>query len=485
MRSAAGQRGKGRKCAKFAIRLGTRTQLCLRSPAGQLLTYLSVMLDERPVAYGFITDGYLIGFAKGFIKNGEKQFVRSKNLLLINAAASIQGLLGYFRASREDFGLPPTMIGTYTVRGRIGAGGTSCVFAGADPDDNQVALKMIFEPHRDELEHERDIVHKLRSSAHASESLDTSIFLRSLPEMELLVWHDNGKEHKAGAVTPLGAPLRRPLGRDGLECVLRALCVAHHADFVHRDIRPPNLIFDVKNSSQVLLIDFGFAAEVGKETRYAGSPYLQPDEATRAQLVKGTYKPWPMHDLAQLLQVLAYHADLLTVGGFAAVRANERIVEGTSRVMLPENVLLTALARLVAAAAEMPGALPPDIAQGGLEALISSALKAARGESAAPLTQTVRADMDDAGAQDLRDMVLSSIASAKEAFLVFPNLAPLASADVDEQLILNGIKHRPQRTLDGRWAWYEALHTVLASTTICKAPTAFLDGLTIARLDIR
>ena len=102
-------------------------------PSGQLLTYLSVVLNDRLVAYGFITDGHQIGFAKGFIENGEKCFLRSK-LMLITELASIQGLLGYFRASRVDFGLPPSMVGKYTVGRRVGAGATSYVFAGDDPD---------------------------------------------------------------------------------------------------------------------------------------------------------------------------------------------------------------------------------------------------------------------------------------------------------------------------------------------------------------
>jgi serine/threonine protein kinase len=354
-------------------------------------------------------------------------------------------------------------------------------------DGNQVALKMVTEAHRDEMEREHRIIRKLRTSVQINEGQDTSIFLRSLPDMELLVWRDNGKELKAGAVKPLGTPLRRPLGRYGLECILRTLCVAHHAGYVHRDIRPPNLIVDDTNNSQIVLIDFGFAAEVGKDTRYAGAPYLKPVEATDAELVgvDGSYKPWPMHDLAQLLQILAYHADVLTEGGYQAVPADRRDAEGMNRVRQPENVLLTAVARLVAAAAEMPAELPSDVAQGGLGALIRIALKAARGESAVPSTQTVSTDMDDAGAQGLYDMVLSSINSAKEAFQLFPNLAHLASAHEDQQQIFNCIKHRPQRTLAGRWAWYQALHAVLASTTICKTQAAFLDGDTIARLDTR
>jgi len=430
---------------------------------GQLLTYLEYLLDQRPVAFGFITDGYQIVFAKGFVANGEKCYLKSKSPLFIRNVDSIVSLVSYFEASQADFGLPPSSIGPYAVGRRLGAGATSFVFVGQKTNDDQAALKMVVEANAGDLVREHEVICGVRNTIECEQSLDLAektAFLNSFPNMELFTYSSGSRESQAGAVTPLGelfsSRIDRRLDQQGLESILRALCAAHHAGYVHRDIRPPNLVV-IESSGQVVLIDFGFAAAIGKETAYAGAPHFQPSEA------QSLYKPWPMHDLAQLLQSLAYYADVL-VDGIKAPAPRHRDMVRLDRMQQPENVKLVALGRLVAAASEMPTAAPTLQRGHELGSLLNCALKAALGRNLPPssLVAGGNDDISDEQAQALREMICSAVKSASEAFC---EAVPLSEKDKDH--IWMCIKNRPKRTVAGRWGWYSALLAVLKLSKVC------------------
>jgi hypothetical protein len=442
------------------------------------LDYLDVLLEDRPVAYGFITDGFSIVFAKGAVESGTKRYWK-RRFASICDESSMRSLITYFMASPLDFGRTPATIGNFLVGRRIGAGATSFVFAGQSADGNsKVALKLVAEGNLSHLDREEMIIREVRETIKHEQGLDSkegSLFEDCLPSMTIVDYDVGHKTLRAGVVTPLGeASLsrgNRHLHQGGLGCILRALCASHHAGYVHRDMRPPNFLV-LEHSRQVLLIDFGFAAAIGEMTTYAGASHFVPNEARGSR-----YKPWPMHDLAQLLQSLAYYADVL-IDGIMAPPPENLDATRSLRMELPGNRKLAALGMLVAAAAEMPAAAPTLEPGKELESLLSSALKAVRDASLQP--EPVDADQVDLGeerARALSDMVLVAVSSAQLAF----DMSPL---DMDGRAMIANIVNRPKRTLAGRWGWYKALLDVLGASKICAydenlLPQGALDRLTL------
>ena len=432
------------------------------SPTGQILTYLDIMLNDRPTAFGFVTNGTLIIFVKGTVKGGEKCYTMSKELDLLGELGR-HGLAVYFLASRTAFGLPPPTVGEYEIGPRLGAGATSFVFTGTFLQRGmKVAVKFVSKEDEVYLVEEYDIIAKIRQCVE-NQPFEKDAFLKCLPTMELQEYLCGQEHRKAGLVQPLGATFfgstshRRFLTRRGLKCLLRALCAAHHAGYVHRDLRPPNMIF--LEDDDVLLIDFGYATRVGVTTSYAGAYSTRPKELLSA----GDYTPWPMHDLVSLMRGLAYYAETLVHDSYSKSDRKRRLDSSG-------DWPLATLARIVAVAAETRTAPPViDSRTSFAENFAVLANAAVRAAKSLHRTLSVQSQSTTSSGDVSAAAHALATAQAERATMVefaITQASAIVNAEPQEPVMDVGAPDAVAvPSLVNRWQWYDALSTLLGMAT--------------------
>lgn len=183
--------------------------------------------------------------------------------------------------------------GRYTVEATLGRGATSTVYRARDArTDRPVAIKVL----RREL----------------AEALGAERFLREIKVTEglhhprVLPVLDSGKyEGQLYFVAPFmdGGTLRQRLERDSqlpldvaiaIACtVAEALAYAHAQGFIHRDVKPENILF---SGDEVCLADFGIARAIERSIEDTttttgiarGTPaYMSPEQASAARNYDG------------------------------------------------------------------------------------------------------------------------------------------------------------------------------------------------------
>ncbi|GLY18608.1 PASTA domain-containing protein [Kineosporia rhizophila] len=153
--------------------------------------------------------------------------------------------------------------GRYLVRSRIARGGMATVYLAVDRRlDREVALKVMHENLADDPEFVSRFVHEARSAAKLSHPNVVGVFDQGTDET-------SGVLYLAMEYLP-GRTLRDVLSQRGaltpresvsvLEPVLSALGAAHRAGFVHRDVKPENVI--LTDDGRIKVADFGLAAAV-------------------------------------------------------------------------------------------------------------------------------------------------------------------------------------------------------------------------------
>jgi eukaryotic-like serine/threonine-protein kinase len=161
--------------------------------------------------------------------------------------------------------LPGTPLGRFALLRLLGSGTTGSVYGAYDPDlDREVALKVLTGG---------DARLEARTLARLSHPNVVSLYDvgecdgRSFIAMELV----DGE--------PLLPWLRR---RDRIDVIglfvqlARGLQAVHGAGFVHRDVKPDNVLVDERG--RVRLVDFGLVHRVGTSAMVAGTPaYMAPE----------------------------------------------------------------------------------------------------------------------------------------------------------------------------------------------------------------
>ena len=153
--------------------------------------------------------------------------------------------------------------GRYLVRSRIARGGMATVYLAVDRRlDREVALKVMHDNLADDPEFVSRFVHEARSAARLSHPNVVGVFDQGTDET-------SGVLYLAMEYLP-GRTLRDVLSSRGaltpresvsvLEPVLSALGAAHRAGFVHRDVKPENVI--LTDDGRIKVADFGLAAAV-------------------------------------------------------------------------------------------------------------------------------------------------------------------------------------------------------------------------------
>lgn len=158
-----------------------------------------------------------------------------------------------------------TLVGTtlagYTVRGKVGEGGTSTVFRADHPQHGTVALKVL----REKLQHDKTAVARFLREAQFGVRVQHPNIIRTLDYGQ----SDGDRYYLAiewanGEILDKFAERSGPLPCKEVADIMAQICgavqAAHDAGIVHRDLKPENVMYDPA-AHQVKLLDFGIAAD--------------------------------------------------------------------------------------------------------------------------------------------------------------------------------------------------------------------------------
>ncbi len=177
--------------------------------------------------------------------------------------------------------------GRYRVLSHIAEGGMATVYLATDTRlDREVALK-VMRPH---LADDEEFVSRFRREARSAARLSHPGVVQVTDQGE-----DAGRVFLAMEYVP-GQTLREVLRVEGaltpraaldvLEAVLEALAAAHAAGYVHRDVKPENVI--LREDGIVKVADFGLARAVSSHTSTSHTglvlgtvAYLSPEQVER------------------------------------------------------------------------------------------------------------------------------------------------------------------------------------------------------------
>ncbi|MET9464698.1 serine/threonine-protein kinase [Streptomyces sp. NPDC006544] len=196
----------------------------------------------------------------------------------------------------------PERLGEYTLLGRLGGGGMGTVFLARTAGGRLAAVKTV----RSDLRDQPGYRQRLTLEAEAARALGaehTAAFLGADPDTArpwlataYLIGPSLTEAVAAGG--PLPEPAVRALG----SALAGALAVLHRAGFVHRDVKPSNVLVTAQGPR---LIDFGLAQAPGSPRLteaggLAGTPaYMSPEQARGGP-------PGPEGDVFALAAVLVF-----------------------------------------------------------------------------------------------------------------------------------------------------------------------------------
>lgn len=213
----------------------------------------------------------------------------------------------------------PQQIGSYVLRGRLGAGGMGEVFFGHSPGGRPVAVKLI----RPVFATDPDFRRRFRLEVEAARKVGgfhTAQVVDAQPDADRpwLVTAYVAGPSLARVIARHGAlPVRsvRVLGA-GLAEALQAI---HAAGLIHRDLKPSNILL-ADDGPRV--IDFGIARAMDASgiTALVGTPgFMAPEVLTGAQLT-------PACDLFALGMVLAFASGVRPFGEGPSEAVSYRVV---------------------------------------------------------------------------------------------------------------------------------------------------------------
>ncbi|MFF3066733.1 serine/threonine-protein kinase [Kitasatospora sp. NPDC057936] len=201
----------------------------------------------------------------------------------------------------------PSVVGSYRLLGRLGAGGMGCVYLGRTAGGRTVAVKVV----RPELAADAEFRARFRREVAAARRVGgawTAPVLDSdteSPEPWVATGYVAGPS-LAEAVAQFG-----PLSEDGVRALAaglaEALTAVHGLGLIHRDLKPSNVMLSPDGP---VLIDFGIARAMDSLATSAltstgvvvGSPgYMSPEQVQDQPL-------GPASDVFQLGAVLAFAA---------------------------------------------------------------------------------------------------------------------------------------------------------------------------------
>lgn len=158
-----------------------------------------------------------------------------------------------------------TLVGTtlagYTLRAKVGEGGTATVFRADHAEHGTVALKVL----REKLQHDKTAVARFLREAQFGARVEHPNIVRTLDYGQT----DGERyylaiEWASGEILDKFAEKSGPLSCQVVSGILSQICgavqSAHDVGIVHRDLKPENIMYDPA-SHHVKLVDFGIAAD--------------------------------------------------------------------------------------------------------------------------------------------------------------------------------------------------------------------------------
>lgn len=154
-----------------------------------------------------------------------------------------------------------TTLAGYTIRGKVGEGGTSAVYRAEHPQHGIVALKVL----REKLRHDKTAVQRFLREAQFGVRVTHPNIVRTLDYGQL----EGDRYYLAiewapGEILDKFAERSGPLSTADVAGILSQVCgavqAAHDANIVHRDLKPENLMYD-PDTKGIKLLDFGIAAD--------------------------------------------------------------------------------------------------------------------------------------------------------------------------------------------------------------------------------
>lgn len=157
-----------------------------------------------------------------------------------------------------------TLVGTtlagYTIRGKVGEGGTSTVFRADHDKHGTVALKVL----REKLQHDKTAVARFLREAQFGARVEHANIIRTLDYGQEDGRYYLAIEWAGGEILDKHADKSGPLPCQEVAEIMSQICgavqAAHDVNIVHRDLKPENVMYD-PGSHVVKLLDFGIAAD--------------------------------------------------------------------------------------------------------------------------------------------------------------------------------------------------------------------------------
>ena len=179
----------------------------------------------------------------------------------------------------------------YKVKKELGAGGMAKVYLAVDTKlDRPVAVKVLSPAFAENSRITKRFIKEAKTAAQLQHSNIVSIFdvgkqgTMNYFAMEYLQENLKDRIKQTGGIKPREALV---IIRD----VARALAYAHKKGFVHRDIKPDNIMF--RKDGAVVLVDFGIVKAVNEKTKLTrtgisvGTPQYMSPEQIKARKVDG------------------------------------------------------------------------------------------------------------------------------------------------------------------------------------------------------
>ncbi|BDC50022.1 hypothetical protein F183_A23380 [Bryobacterales bacterium F-183] len=206
---------------------------------------------------------------------------------------------------------PPT-IGQYQIIRELGRGGMGVVYLAYDPGiARQVAIKTILLPqsaHSSNPESSEKLKSALLREARAAGGLahPNIVTVHQMGEQDGMLYLV--MEYLTGGSLEDRLTEGRPIHPDwavyALEQVASALDYAHAAGFVHRDIKPGNILLATEQADRVKIADFGLARVVNSSQsldRIVGTPAYMSPEQVNGEKLNGASDQFALAQLAYRL----------------------------------------------------------------------------------------------------------------------------------------------------------------------------------------
>ncbi len=149
----------------------------------------------------------------------------------------------------------------YTLRAKVGEGGTATVYRAEHAEHKTVAVKVL----REKLRHDKTAVQRFLREAQFGQRVQHPNIVRTIDFGQA----ENDRyflaiDWAAGELLEKYAEKRSPLPPAEVAEIITQLCAAvqaaHDEGIVHRDLKPENVMYDPE-SHHVMLLDFGIAAD--------------------------------------------------------------------------------------------------------------------------------------------------------------------------------------------------------------------------------